>query len=100
MLSIKREKIFTRSNKNMANIKSIHAYEIIDSRGFPTIEGRLLLDNGQEVVSSVPSGTSIGKYEAVELRDKDPNRFDGMGVSQAVNYVNTLLAPKLVGLSP
>lgn len=84
----------------MANIKSLHAYEIIDSRGYPTIEGRLMLDNGEEVVSSVPAGTSIGKYEAVELRDHDPNRFDGMGVSQAVNYINTLLAPKLVGFSP
>ncbi len=84
----------------MANIKSIHAYEIIDSRGVPTLEGKLVLDTGIEVVSSVPAGTSIGKYEAVELRDKDKNRFDGMGVSQAAHYVNDLLAPKLIGLSP
>lgn len=84
----------------MAKIKSIHAYEIIDSRGFPTLEGKLLLDNGLEVVSSVPAGTSIGKYEALELRDNDKTRFEGMGVSQAVIYINDLLAPKLVGVSP
>lgn len=84
----------------MLKIKRIHAYEIIDSRGFPTIEGKLLLDNGQEIASSVPAGTSIGKYEALELRDNDKTRFDGMGVTQAVTYINDLLGPKLVGVSP
>ncbi len=84
----------------MLKIKKIHAYEIIDSRGYPTIEGKLLLDNGQEVLSSVPAGTSIGKYEALELRDNDKTRFDGMGVSQAVTYINDLLGPKLVSVSP
>ncbi len=84
----------------MAKIKQIHAYEIIDSRGYPTIEGRLLLDNGIEVTTSIPAGTSLGKYEGVELRDKDPKRFNGMGVLQAVSYINTLLGPKLIGVSP
>ncbi len=84
----------------MAKIKKIHAYEIIDSRGYPTIEGKLFLDNGMEVVSSVPSGTSMGKYEALDLRDNDKTRFEGMGVNQAVNYINTLLGPKLTGVSP
>jgi len=84
----------------MLKIKKIHAYEIIDSRGFPTIEGKLLLDNGAEVISSVPSGTSIGKYEALELRDNDKTRFGGMGVSQAVTYINDLLGTKLIGISP
>lgn len=84
----------------MLKIKKIKAYEIIDSRGFPTIEGKLLLDNGLEVISSVPAGTSIGKYETLELRDNDKDRFNGMGVSQAVSYVNDLLGPKLVGVSP
>lgn len=84
----------------MSTIKSIHAYEIIDSRGYPTIEGSLTLDNGQTVTTSIPSGTSTGKYEAFELRDKDQNRFDGMGVLQAVNYINQLIAPKLIGASP
>lgn len=84
----------------MANVKSIRAYEIIDSRGFPTIEGRLELDNGLVVTTAVPAGTSLGKYEALELRDKDPKRFLGMGVSIAASYVNDLIAPKLVGVSP
>lgn len=84
----------------MAKIKQIHSYEIIDSRGYPTLEGRLILDTGVEVVTSVPAGTSIGKYEAVELRDKDPQRFKGMGVLQPVSYINTLVGPKLIGVSP
>jgi enolase len=84
----------------MANIKKIWAYEIIDSRGYPTIESRLLLDNGLEVTTSIPSGTSVGKYEAVELRDNDPKRFDSKGVLQSVSYINDLIAPKLIGTSP
>jgi len=84
----------------MAKIKSIKAYEIIDSRGYPTLEGRLELDDGTFVVSSVPAGTSIGKYESVELRDGDPKRFNGMGVLKSVSYVNDLLGPKLIGVSP
>lgn len=84
----------------MSKIKSIHAYEIIDSRSYPTIEATLTLDTGQEVTTSIPAGTSIGKYEAVELRDNQPDRFEGMGVSLAVSYINDLLAPKLSGVSP
>jgi len=84
----------------MAVIKKIHAHEIIDSRGYPTVEGWLELDNGKIVTTAVPAGTSVGKYEAAELRDNDPKRFDGQGVSQAVSYVNDLIAPKLVGVSP
>lgn len=84
----------------MLKIKGIRAYEIIDSRGLPTIEGKLLLDNGIEVTTSIPGGTSVGKYEALELRDNNNNRFMGKGVMQAVNHINTLLGPKLVGVSP
>jgi len=84
----------------MAKIKKIYAYEIIDSRGYPTIEGKLILSNGVEVVTSIPAGTSIGKSEALELRDKDQARFDGMGVTKAVSYINDLIGPKLVGVSP
>lgn len=84
----------------MANIKKIYAYEIIDSRGFPTIEGKLILDNDIEVTTSIPAGTSIGKYEALELRDNDPHRFSGMGVSQSVAIINQSIAPKLIGVSP
>lgn len=82
----------------MAKIKQIKAYEIIDSRSFPTIEGRLLLDNNIEVVSSVPSGTSVGKFEAVELRDQDNTRFLGQGVSRSATFINDLISPKLVGV--
>jgi len=84
----------------MSIIKKIWAHEVIDSRGYPTIEGWLLMDKGQMVTTSIPAGTSIGKYEAIELRDNDRNRFDGMGVSQAVSYINDLIGPKLVGASP
>ena len=84
----------------MAKIKKIYAYEIIDSRGYPTIEGRLILDNGISVTTSIPAGTSRGKTEALELRDNDNSRFDGMGVTRAVSYINDLIGPKLVGVSP
>src|SRR3989344_2144983 len=84
----------------MASIKKVFAYEIIDSRGFPTIEARLWLDDDREVVTSIPAGTSVGKYEALELRDADTQRFRGMGVLRAVNIINELIAPKLVGVSP
>lgn len=83
----------------MSKIKTLHAYEIIDSRGFPTLEGELVLDNNIKIISSVPSGTSIGKFEAVELRDNDNNRFIGQGVSKAASYVNDLIAPKLIGVN-
>lgn len=81
-------------------IKSIRAREIIDSRGCPTIEGSLLLDNGMKVVSAVPAGTSVGKHEAAELRDSDSPRLSGMGVKRAVSYINDLLGPKLIGAAP
>ncbi len=84
----------------MTKIKKITAYEIIDSRGLPTLEGRLELDNGQFVVSSVPAGTSVGKYEAIEIRDNDFKRFNGQGMNTAVSYVNEVIGPKLVGIFP
>ncbi len=84
----------------MAVIKKIVAHEIIDSRSIPTIEAWLELDNNKRVITSIPSGTSKGKNEAVEIRDNDHKRFDGQGVSQAVSYINELLAPKLIGTNP
>jgi enolase len=80
-----------------ANIYSITAREILDSRGFPTVETTVLLNSGYRGVASVPAGASIGKYEAVELRDNDPKRFNGKGVLAAVNNVNTVINPKLKG---
>jgi enolase len=84
----------------MAAIQGIYAREILDSRGIPTIECVLWLDNGGIVATSVPSGTSVGKYEAHELRDKDPNRMIGKGVLQAVNNINSIIAPTLIGKDP
>jgi len=81
----------------MATIKKLHAREIIDSRGNPTIEVDLYLDNGQMTRASVPSGASTGKKEAVELRDGDKSRFNGLGVLKAVENVNTELNDLLIG---
>lgn len=79
-------------------IKAVKAREILDSRGNPTIETEVILDDGSIGIASVPSGTLVGKYEAVELRDNDPERFGGMGVLKAVKNVNQIIAPKLIGM--
>lgn len=83
-------------------IKKIKAREILDSRGNPTVETAVTLDDDSETEASVPSGASlgkdVGKYEAVELRDNDPKRYKGMGVLKAVNNVNQIIAPKLIGM--
>ena len=75
----------------MSFIKEIKAREIIDSRGNPTVECDVILENSYFGRSSVPSGASKGIYEAFELRDNDPNRFNGKGVLKAVNNVNTII---------
>lgn len=79
-------------------IYSIIAREILDSRGNPTIETTVYLESGYRGVASVPAGTSLGKYEAKELRDGDPSRYDGMGVLKAVGNVNTTIMSKLRGM--
>jgi len=79
-------------------IKLIKAREILDSRGNPTLETRIELEDGSVGVASVPSGASIGKYEALELRDEDSHRYNGLGVLKAVGNVNNIIAPKLIGL--
>ncbi|HUV47024.1 MAG TPA: phosphopyruvate hydratase [Candidatus Bathyarchaeia archaeon] len=79
-------------------IKAVKAREILDSRGNPTIETELYLEDGSLGVASVPSGGSTtSKYESMELRDKDPDRFAGMGVLKAVANVNKIIAPKIIG---
>ena len=83
----------------MPNIKSIHAYEIIDSKGLPTIEGRLTLDDDKEVITSIPASLLSEKKTIIDLKDEDPHRFNGMGVSHAVSYINDLISPKLKGAS-
>lgn len=82
----------------MTTIKSITAREILDSRGRPTLETKVVLKNGAAGVASVPSGASVGKYEALELRDDDPTRYGGLGVLKAVTNVNNTIAPSLIGL--
>lgn len=79
-------------------IYTIIAREILDSRGNPTIETMVILESGYRGIASVPAGTSLGKYEAKELRDNHPARYDGMGVLQAVNAVNTTIGMKLRGM--
>ncbi len=76
-------------------IKDIYAREILDSRGNPTIETELTLENNVKVTASVPSGASTGSNEALELRDKD-NRYHGQGVQKAVQNVNTIIKPALI----
>ncbi|MCJ7786911.1 phosphopyruvate hydratase, partial [Patescibacteria group bacterium] len=83
----------------MAKIKSIKAREILDSRGNPTLETRIELEDGSVGIASVPSGASIGKYEALELRDNDPQRYNGFGVLKAVANVNNIIASKIIGLN-
>jgi len=80
-------------------IKSIHAREILDSRGNPTISTEVILDNGAVGSASVPSGASTGVNEALELRDGDLSRYSGKGVLNAVSNVNYIIAPVICGRS-
>ncbi|MCK4796071.1 MAG: phosphopyruvate hydratase [Spirochaetes bacterium] len=82
----------------MGFIESINAREILDSRGNPTIEVDVLLEDGSFGRAGVPSGASTGAFEAVELRDGDKKRFLGKGVTKAIKNVNEIIAPKLIGL--
>lgn len=79
-------------------ITAIKAREIMDSRGNPTVEADVHISDGQFFRAAVPSGASTGIYEALELRDKDPNRFNGKGCLQAVHNIHSLLEPALIGL--
>ena len=78
-------------------INSICAYQIFDSRGNPTIEAEVALENGVRGRGSVPSGASTGQFEALELRDRDAKRFRGKSVFQAIANVHDILAPALRG---
>jgi len=81
----------------MTAIESIHAREILDSRGNPTLEAEIVLDSGAFGRAAVPSGASTGAREAMELRDGDPGRYGGKGVSRAVDNVNRTIATALAG---
>ena len=78
-------------------IKDIYAREILDSRGNPTIEVEMTLDNGVKQMASVPSGASTGSREALELRDNDEKRYEKKGVLKAVNNVNNIIRAALIG---
>jgi len=78
-------------------ISSIHARQVLDSRGNPTIEAQVQLDDGSTERAMVPSGASTGQHEAVELRDDDQNIYAGKGVLNAVKNVNKTIVPKLIG---
>ncbi|MBI4707464.1 MAG: phosphopyruvate hydratase [Candidatus Omnitrophica bacterium] len=84
----------------MAKIKKVLGREILDSRGNPTVEVDVILDNGILGRAAVPSGASTGDNEALELRDGDKKRYLGKGVTKAVNNVNTVIASKIKGLAP
>lgn len=85
-------------NMMSASIEGVIAREIIDSRGNPTIEADVYLDDGTMGRAAVPSGASTGAHEAVELRDGDKTRFGGKGVLKAVENVNDIIAPELINL--
>ena len=81
----------------MSIIADVFAREILDSRGNPTVEVDVLLEDGTLGRAAVPSGASTGAYEAVELRDTEESRYQGKGVAIAVKNVNDIIAPELIG---
>ena len=83
----------------MSIIKRVIGRQIIDSRGTPTVEAEVFLENGVRARGIAPSGASTGKYEAVELRDNDPSSYFGKGVSKAVSNINITISKKLTGES-
>jgi len=82
----------------MDRIEVIVAREVLDSRGNPTVEVEVALSDGSVGMAAVPSGASTGKYEAIELRDKNKKRYKGKGVEKAVENVNQVIAPTLIGM--
>ena len=82
----------------VTTIKSVHAREILDSRGNPTVEVEVLLEGGAWGRAAVPSGASTGAHEALELRDGDKERYNGKGVLQAINHVNHEVTKAVIGL--
>lgn len=82
----------------MACIENVYAREILDSRGNPTVEVELALDDGSVGVAAVPSGASRGSHEAVEVRDEDKARYGGMGVLKVVDFINEKIGPEIEGM--
>lgn len=84
----------------MSIIQEVHAREILDSRGLPTVEVDITLSGGVVARASVPSGKSTGSREAFELRDGESSRFGGAGVQHAVHHVTDIIAPEIMGIDP
>lgn len=83
----------------MSKVADIYGREILDSRGNPTVEVEVVLESGISAVAAVPSGASTGKFEALELRDGNMNRYEGLGVLEAVKNVNTTIKKAVIGKS-
>lgn len=84
----------------MSTISQVHAREVLDSRGDPTVEVEVHCNDGASGYAIVPAGASTGSAEALELRDGDPHRYDGRGVLKAVQHVNQTIRPAMLGLDP
>jgi enolase len=84
---------------DLAAIETVKGWEILDSRGNPTVKVQVTLTDGTIGIAAVPSGASTGKHEAVELRDSDVNRYRGLGVLKAVGHVNNIIASSIIGMS-
>ena len=85
--------------KDYLGILSVHALEVLDSRGNPTVQVEVVTEGGFSGIAIVPSGASTGSFEAVELRDTDEMRYNGKGVTEAVSNVNSIIAKKIVGMN-
>ena len=84
----------------MSKINKVYARQVFDSRGNPTIEAEVILENNIKASSIVPSGASTGAFETHELRDNDKDYFLGKGVLKAVNNVNTIISQKIINQDP
>lgn len=84
----------------MTKITKVIGREILNSKGYPTIEATIFLDNGITATASCPTGTSVSKYEAKEVRDDDPKRFGGYGELKAAENINTKISSKIIGQDP
>ena len=87
-----------KTSASAFHIAEIKAREIFDSRGNPTVEADIVVENGQVFRAAVPSGASTGIYEALELRDQDKGRCNGKGCLTAVENVTKILSPALIGM--
>ena len=85
--------------RNYSEIEDVHAIQILDSRGNPTVQVEVTTTNGAKGIASVPSGASTGSFEAEELRDGDKSNYLGKSVEKAVKNVNEKIAKKVIGMN-